>query len=92
MRKKKMTGKAKNVTSKKYTKEALAFQKSIGEVIRCYMNDVDISTTELAKAVGISQAQVSRLCCGLQGFRSATLYKICEALEVPPADVINEAS
>ncbi len=41
-----------------------------------------LSTTDLARLVDISQAQISRLENGKQGFRSATLSRIAEALGV----------
>ena len=43
-----------------------------------------LTTADLARRVGISQAQVSRLENGRQGFRSSTLAKIAGALGVPP--------
>ena len=43
-----------------------------------------LSTVSLARRVGISQAQISRLENGKQGFRSSTLISIAEALETPP--------
>lgn len=43
-----------------------------------------LTTVQLANKVGISQAQISRLENGKQGFRSGTLLSISEALEVPP--------
>jgi transcriptional regulator with XRE-family HTH domain len=43
-----------------------------------------LSTVGLARRVGISQAQISRLENGKQGFRSSTLISIAEALETPP--------
>ena len=43
-----------------------------------------LTTVTLAKKVRLSQAQVSRLENGLQGFRSATLIKFAKALDVPP--------
>ncbi len=46
--------------------------------------ELGMTVTELARRVGISQAQISRLENGLQGFRSATLFKIALALEKPP--------
>ena len=42
-----------------------------------------LTTTELAQKIDISQAQISRLENAKQGFRSATLMKIAEALQVP---------
>jgi DNA-binding Xre family transcriptional regulator len=41
-----------------------------------------ITTTELGKRVGISQAQVSRLQNGKQGWRSSTLRRFAAALNV----------
>ena len=43
-----------------------------------------LTTTQLAERVGISQAQISRLENGLQGFRSTTLFSIAKALGKPP--------
>ncbi len=43
-----------------------------------------MTTTALAANVGISQAQISRLENGQQGFRSGTLVKLAKALKVPP--------
>ena len=43
-----------------------------------------MTTTELARRVGISQAQISRLENGKQGFRANTLARISEALGVKP--------
>jgi transcriptional regulator with XRE-family HTH domain len=43
-----------------------------------------MTTTALAAKVGISQAQISRLENGQQGFRSETLVKLAKALKVPP--------
>ncbi len=57
---------------------------AIGGKITKLRTKRDLTTTELAKMVGISQAQISRLENGKQGFRSATLTKIAQALEVHP--------
>lgn len=43
-----------------------------------------LTTISLGKRAGISQAQISRLENGKQGFRSSTLIKIAEALGIPP--------
>ena len=43
-----------------------------------------LTTISLARRVGVSQAQISRLENGEQGFRSSTLVKIAEALGIPP--------
>jgi len=58
--------------------------KSIGNLVREYRYRMRISTTELAKRVGISQAQVSRLENGQQGFRSGTLIRLAIVLGVKP--------
>ena len=59
-------------------------QKDIGATVRARRTELDITTTDLAKKVKISQAQISRLENGQQGFRSGTLVKIAAALKVPP--------
>jgi transcriptional regulator with XRE-family HTH domain len=48
-----------------------------------------ITTTDLAEIIGMSQAQISRLENGKQGFRSATLHKIADALKVKAVFLIN---
>jgi transcriptional regulator with XRE-family HTH domain len=58
--------------------------KAIGKKVGALRQKQGITTTELAKRVGISQAQISRLENGKQGFRSATLTKIAKALGVKP--------
>ena len=58
--------------------------KAIGRKINQLRDKLGITTTELAKRVGISQAQISRLENGKQGFRSNTLARISKALGVKP--------
>jgi len=58
--------------------------KAIGKKIGALREKLGITTTELAKRVGISQAQISRLENGKQGFRSKTLDRISKALGVKP--------
>jgi transcriptional regulator with XRE-family HTH domain len=61
------------------------YEKMIGDRIIKLRGQKDMTTTHLAKRVGVSQAQISRLEHGKQGFRSSTLVKIAEALGVKPA-------
>ena len=58
--------------------------KDIGATMRALRNERGYSTSRLGREAGISQAQVSRLECGRQGFRSDTVIRIAEALKVPP--------
>ncbi len=58
--------------------------KEIGATVKALRAELGMTTTALAKKVGISQAQISRLEHGQQGFRSGTLVKIAKALKVPP--------
>lgn len=55
----------------------------IGLTVKSLRTEMGITTTVLAQKVGISQAQISRLENGQQGFRSGTLVKIAGALDVP---------
>jgi transcriptional regulator with XRE-family HTH domain len=57
---------------------------AIGRKIRELRNKMGLTTVTLAKKVRLSQAQVSRLENGLQGFRSKTLDKFAKVLGVPP--------
>ena len=56
----------------------------IGRVVRDLRQNLGMTTTELAKKVGISQAQVSRLENNEQGFRSSVVTRIAHALRVKP--------
>lgn len=58
--------------------------KEIGATLRALRTELGMTTTDLARKVGISQAQVSRLENGLQGFRSGTVVKLANVLKVPP--------
>jgi len=58
--------------------------RDIGARASALRQERGMTTTELARRVGISQAQISRLENGLQGFRSGTLIKLAKALAKPP--------
>ena len=55
-------------------------QAAIGRAVKEARMAREISMTDFAKKVGVSQAQISRLEDGQQGFRTATMQKIAEAL------------
>ena len=59
--------------------------KVIGHKVRELRRRMGLTTVTLAKKVRLSQAQVSRLEIGLQGFRSATLIRFARVLGVPPS-------
>lgn len=58
--------------------------RAIGLKITQLRERLGLTTSALAKRVGLSQAQISRLENGKQGFRSATLTRLAEALGVKP--------
>ena len=58
--------------------------KDIGATVKVLRTELGMTTSALAAKVGISQAQISRLENGQQGFRSGTLVKLAKALKVPP--------
>ncbi len=58
--------------------------RDIGARVSALRQERRMTTTDLARRVGISQAQISRLENGLQGFRSTTLFRIAKALGKPP--------
>jgi transcriptional regulator with XRE-family HTH domain len=62
----------------------------IGKRIQNLRCALGLNSTKLAAKVGISQAQVSRLENGLQGFRRATLKKFAKALGVRIVDLVQE--
>jgi len=67
------------------TKEKVAIDsREIGSRVSKLREHLGITSTELAAKVNLSQAQISRLENGLQGFRSHTIAKIAEALGVKP--------
>jgi transcriptional regulator with XRE-family HTH domain len=66
--------------------------KTIGQKINDLRAKQGLTTTELGKRIGISQAQISRLENGRQGFRVTTLRKIAEALNVDLSHFFEEES
>ena len=58
-------------------------QKEIGKAVRETRMELGLTMTAFAKKVGVSQAQISRLEDGQQGFRTKTMQKIAEALDLP---------
>jgi transcriptional regulator with XRE-family HTH domain len=65
-------------------------ERSIGAKVAGFRQAQGLTTTKLAQKVGISQAQISRLENGKQGFRSATLEKIANALSVRISDLVRD--
>ena len=59
-------------------------QRQMGVRITKRREELNMTTTRLAELVGISQAQISRLENGRQGVRSAVLFRLSKALDVPP--------
>ena len=58
--------------------------RDIGARVARVREGMGLSMADLAGRVGVSQAQISRLENGKQGFRSSTLAKIAESLGIPP--------
>jgi len=56
----------------------------IGQTVRALREKKGLTTTSFAALVGVSQAQVSRLENGQQGFRSDVIIRIAESLGVKP--------
>jgi transcriptional regulator with XRE-family HTH domain len=61
---------------------------AIGQKVRALRTKLGLTTVTLGKKVRISQAQVSRLENGFQGWRSATLIKFAKVLRVSPASLL----
>jgi transcriptional regulator with XRE-family HTH domain len=57
--------------------------QEIGRVVKEIRESIGMSMIRFARKVGISQAQVSRLEDGQQGFRTHTMQKIAIALDTP---------
>ena len=66
---------------KPYSPRSLA----IGQKVKALRTKQGYTTVTLAKRMWMSQAQVSRLENGLQGFRSWTLLRFAKVLGVPPS-------
>ena len=58
--------------------------KQIGATVKAIRIELGLTTAALGKKAGISQAHVSRLENGRQGFRLGSLVKLAKALKVPP--------
>jgi transcriptional regulator with XRE-family HTH domain len=65
-------------------------QRVIGAKVSSIRHAQGLTTSQLANKVGISQAQISRLENGKQGFRSSTMDKIAKALGVNIVFLVNE--
>lgn len=69
-------------TNKAKRQDASLFNLNIANRVRAARAKLGLTTTDLAETIGMSQAQISRLENGMQGFRSGTLHKIADALHV----------
>lgn len=59
--------------------------RRIGKKVHELRRERGLTTWDLARKVGISQAQISRLETGKQGFRTSTLDRISQALGTTPS-------
>jgi len=64
-------------------KETPTNSKDIGKIVKARRAEIGLNMTDLAKKIGVSQAQISRLEDGQQGFRSDTVGRLAKALKVP---------
>lgn len=63
----------------------------LGAAIRRRRNEKEQTQSELADVAGLSQADVSRLERGEQGFDSTTIFKVSVALECSLTELFSEA-
>jgi len=64
-------------------------QKIIGNNIRKYRNLKNLTLEKLAEHVGISYQNISKIENGKSFLKSDTLEKICEVLDVTPAQLVS---
>lgn len=73
------------MAKKKSTRETL------GAVLRGCREDAGMTMVDMAAKCGMSQAQISRIETGNQGFRLSTLQQIARVLGVKVSDLLCEA-
>jgi transcriptional regulator with XRE-family HTH domain len=66
-------------------------KSGVGKAIVVRLEGLGWTQEHLARRIGTSQAQVSRVLCGRQGLRFHRLVKVCKALGVKPSQLLQEA-
>lgn len=66
------------------------YPKIVGANIRRYLKEYDISQTELAKRIGVSQQTVSYWCNGLKTPRQANIDDMCVLFHCNRSDLMQE--
>ena len=74
--------------SSKFSNQVIA----VGQELDILRKEKGLTTTRLGARVGTSQAQVSRLLTGKQGFRFEMLFRYCFVLKVKPWEVLKRAA
>jgi transcriptional regulator with XRE-family HTH domain len=69
-------------------RDAAKWYVKVGQEVRAQRKERGIGQQLLARKVGLSQAQVSRLEAGLQGFRFVVLAKVCGVIGIKPSSVL----
>ncbi len=64
-------------------------QEIIGNNIKKYRNFKHLTLEKLAEKVGISYQNISKIENGRSFFKAETLEKICEVLDVTPAQLVS---
>jgi transcriptional regulator with XRE-family HTH domain len=63
---------------------------TIGERIRHYRELVEMTQDQLAERLGVTASAISLIESDKRGINLEKLYKICDALGITIADIINE--
>jgi transcriptional regulator with XRE-family HTH domain len=69
----------------------LEYRRRVGMVVRRRRWSMGLTTTQVSKRIGISQAQMTRLETGQQGFRFNTFLRMAEALRMRPSELLAAA-
>lgn len=60
---------------------------NVGDKIKKIMKAAGMSQRMLARAAGVSNSSISRICAGANNIEMGTLIKICKALNKEPAEL-----
>ena len=75
----------------KLTTDLVNWQKRVGAHVSKLRKAKGWSTTRMARLVGVSQAQISRVETGKQGLRSAMLFRFAKIFGTTPASILAAA-
>lgn len=74
----------------KLVENKILFQKELGKLVKKYRLELKKSISLISAEIGMTKSMWADLEKGIKDPQLSTLWRVCEGLEVEPADILKE--